>query len=78
MLFHVVLVTQPSIISVHFIAAQRVLHCLAQHRLFPARGWRPSLARGRRNSERHSEFPATFPGGGKGAATRRNQDREQE
>lgn len=29
-------------------------------------------------SERHSEFPATFPAGGKGAAARRSQDRGQE
>lgn len=41
----------------------------------PPQGWRRA---GAGASERHSEFPATFPAGGKGAAARRSQDREQE
>lgn len=41
----------------------------------PPQGWRRA---GVGASERHSEFPATFPAGGKRAVARRSQDRGQE
>lgn len=43
-LLHVVLVTQPSIVSVRLITAQRTLGSMAQHSLFPARGRQPGRA----------------------------------
>ena len=45
MLVHVVLVTQPSIISVHFITAQRTLCNPAQHGVFPARDGNLDIAK---------------------------------